>query len=66
MAKRMRKEDLKQLELTQTEVSKITEEQIKFARPGTGLSTSKAKSIIGKKAKTNIKAETILSLSHVK
>jgi len=45
---------------------KITEEQIKFARPGTGLSTSKAKSIIGKKAKTNIKAETILSLSHVK
>tara|TARA_Y100000590_G_scaffold18275_1_gene21765 strand:+ start:28077 stop:29132 length:1056 start_codon:yes stop_codon:yes gene_type:complete len=44
----------------------ISENKIKFARPGTGLGTHKSNLIVGKKAKMNIKAETILTLKHVK
>tara|TARA_B100000989_G_C19512176_1_gene459693 strand:- start:597 stop:1643 length:1047 start_codon:yes stop_codon:yes gene_type:complete len=44
----------------------INLDNIKFARPGTGLSTSKFKLINGKKAKENIPAETLLTFSMVK
>ena len=44
----------------------IAENDIKYARPGTGMPTTKSNLVIGKKAKINIEAETILKLSMIK
>ena len=39
---------------------KLTYENVKFARPGTGINPNHFDKIIGRKCKTNLKAETIL------
>jgi len=42
----------------------LTEKDIKYARPGTGITTSEFKYIEGRKLKINIKSETILNWNH--
>ena len=42
---------------------KITEQDIKYARPGNGFATYQSNQVIGKKASKNIKPETIISKS---
>ena len=42
---------------------KIKEHDIKYARPGTGIPTTKYKKVLGKKAKYNIKAESLIKFS---
>jgi N,N'-diacetyllegionaminate synthase len=46
--------------------SVIKESDIKYARPGTGISITKSKTVINKIANKNIKSETIISQLMVK
>ena len=49
--------------VTKVSISKgerVTLEKIKFARPGTGISTNEFKYIVGRKVNRNIQPETIL------
>ena len=45
---------------------KIIEEDIKYARPGTGIPTTEYKKVIGKIAKTDIDPETLIKFSMIK
>lgn len=45
---------------------KIKISDIKFARPGTGIPTYKSRSVIGKKAKVDIEAETLIKTKMIK